>query len=178
MAKEFTADYTGVPPQEGGGGGVVVPNGEYLAKVAKAEPFVSKNGNPSVKVDWMLKGGEFDGNLIRFQNVTFLPKEHKWAGLSLHVLKQLRQQFEGKFKVVPANWVGKYAYIQVGTEPDLNSVDRNKVTNVRAPSIDELRKLGDKGPFPAWMTGKAAPKQAQAEEPATEDGASGEDVPF
>lgn len=140
--KKFNADYGDVKPTEGGGY-VINDKGPFLAKVVKAEPFMSKSGNPSVKVDYRIVGGKYDTKEIRFQNVTFLPKAHKWAGLSLHVLKQLRQPFEGAFEVDPSKWVGRYVYITLGVEDDLKGVPRNKVTNLKAPSIQELTELDE-----------------------------------
>lgn len=129
MAKEFEANYGDVKPQAGGGFTVLPAGIKVLAEVVKAEPGMSENNNAFVKVDWKVVGGEYDGKEIRYQNVTFLPKTHKFAGIALHTLRCLNQPHEGSFKVKPSEWVGEKAYITLGVEEGPKG-QRNKVVRV------------------------------------------------
>lgn len=153
MPRSFEADYGGVTPVEGGGGFCIRVPGPHLAQVIKADPYMSKNGNPATKVDYRIVAGDFEGKEVRYQNVTFLPKTHKWAGMALHFLKQMREPYEGKFKVTPGDWVGKHIWITLGVEADNKGIDRNTIVNLKAPSIEELDRLGEE---PAeWQVAKA-----------------------
>ena len=179
MTTAFKADYSGVEPKEGGGSFTLVARGKYLAKVKKAEPGKSAAGNPKVTVEYVIIGGTYDGVELRYHTVTFLPKSHQYAGISLGVLKHLRQPYKGKFSITPDNWLDKHVYINVDVEPFYSEkfkkeLDRNKVTGVTSPSAKELIELGeDKDAFPEWLTAQASEKGADSK-PAEDL----EEVPF
>lgn len=165
MAKTFQADYGNTKPQAGGGFFLFPAGTKVLMRVKKAVPGMSSNDNPYVTVDWQAVGGEYDGKEVRYQNVTFLPKTHKFAGIALHTLKCLLQEHQGSFTVNPEAWVGKYAYVTLGVEAGPKG-DRNKVMRLDAVPREELLSLGvDESDIPDWYEAEAGedkPEPAKA----------------
>lgn len=167
--KEFNADYTDVAPKEGGegGGGLMAIKDEvtgkrirYIGKVTEVKPYQSASGNACVNYTLKVVGGKHNGQELKFQNITFLPKEHEYAGIALHFLKCLRVPFEGKFKVKPDEWVGRHVYFFVKHEESTktdragNPYVNNKVAGtepVDIPTLIELGEYADESEAPEWL---------------------------
>lgn len=112
----FTFDSTGIDPDVRGGGSKQLPKRwfdleviEFVSKDGKEYPLYGKTKNGDPKVDCLVKvinDPEFSDERI-FHTVSFLPKDNKGAGMAIHFLKTIGQPWEGKFSVVPKNWVGR-----------------------------------------------------------------------
>lgn len=176
--KEFSADYDGVDPQAGGGGITVLPPKDddgkgirYVGKICRVEGKVGKTtGNPYVSYDLKVVGGTYNGVEVRYQNVTFLPKDHEYAGIALHALKSLRQPFEGKFKVRPDDWLNKLVYFYVKIE-EADKGPRNQVTRLECPPLDVLIDAGefegeDDDGIPEWLKEATAAMAGKDAKPA------------
>lgn len=123
----FSYNGTGVRPS-----GSCVPAGDYLLKVVDTEEGKSKKkddgsgGDYQVTVHFKIADGPYKGRSIKFHRVTFLPKEHKAAGIAVHFLKTLGQPWEGVFTVDHAAWRGQLVQAKV-TEEEYNGYINNKV---------------------------------------------------
>jgi hypothetical protein len=141
MSREFPADYSGVDPRAGGG---IPEKTKALAKIVRAEPAVAReSGNRYVSVDWRIVAGPYAGRDIKYQNVVFLPREHKSAGMVLHFLKSIRQDYEGKFTVNVDAWLDKHAWITTGIDKKDDGREFAKVSYVECPELNELIELGE-----------------------------------
>lgn len=93
---------------------VPMPEGDYVVKVLKAEPGVTKNGDDKVTVAYEVMEGQFKGRLIKNHTVTFFKdRKKKGAGMALDVLKALGEPWEGAFTVNERNWVDRYVLAHI-----------------------------------------------------------------
>lgn len=151
----FKASYGGVKPQQASGFASIPKGTKVLMVVKKAEAHTSTNDNPFVTVNLEVYAGEYAGAKINFHNITFLPKDHKYAGIALHALKCLLQPYEGDFTVEPKNWLGKFIYVTVDVENKPykgQDTDFNKVGRIDVVPPRELQMLGvADSDIPKWL---------------------------
>ena len=81
---------------------------QFMSKAGKSYPCegVTKNGDPKVDILAEVIDGEFAGERV-FHSVTFMAKDKPGAGMSVHFLKTIGEQWEGKISVAPDQWIGK-----------------------------------------------------------------------
>lgn len=155
MGKGFEADYGATKPQQASGFADIPKGTKVLMVVKKATGAKSGQGNPYVTINLEVYAGEYAGAKINFHNVTFLPKDHKYAGIALHVLKCLLQPYEGKFSVNPDAWVGKFVYVTAGVETRPykdQETDFNTVARIDVVPPRELQMLGvPDDEIPKWL---------------------------
>jgi hypothetical protein len=85
----------------------LLPEGWHPFKIMAAEEGKSKSGYPQVLTKCQSLDPRFPDSKWVWHWVTFLPKDHKGAGIPLHFLKSIGEPFEGEFTVEAANWQGK-----------------------------------------------------------------------
>lgn len=86
-------------------GDFTIPDAEYNLVITHAVEGKSKNGDYMVTVHYKVLDGEHKGFPVKYHRVTFLPPQHKGAGIALHYLKTIGQPWEGEFTIEPSNWV-------------------------------------------------------------------------
>lgn len=100
---DYSYDSTGVKLD---GGSRTIPESTYTFRITKAKPTKSKKGYFMVECECdIINNIDFMGKRLKHW-VTFMPPEHKAAGIAIHFLKVIGQPWEGKFDVVAANWEG------------------------------------------------------------------------
>jgi hypothetical protein len=111
MAHDYTDEGAEVPQ----GGEYVIKDGEYDLSITKIEEKKSSGGDYQVVTSLKVVSGEKKGFTLK-NWVTFIEpsKNPKAAGMSIHWLKTIGEPWQGKFKIEPANWVGKtfHAYLE------------------------------------------------------------------
>lgn len=87
----------------------VIPDGEYILRIAKAMEGKSKSGDYQVTCNLLVVDGDHKGFKVNYHRVTFLdPKKNaQAAGMSIHFLKTIGQPWEGQFQIDPGAWEGK-----------------------------------------------------------------------
>lgn len=142
----FEFDGTGIVVEEKGDK-KLMPKGNYnyeivsfLSKAGDEYPKEGKTKNGDPKVDFLAEvtDGPFKGNRV-FHSVTFLPKDSKGAGMSIHFLKTIGQPWEGKFSVTPSEWVGS-RFRGYTIEDEYNGRKSNKIKGIDLIEVskDEL----------------------------------------
>ena len=101
----FAYNGTGIKVNEGP---KQIPEADYILRIIKAEPGVTKKGDDRVSVDVEIVEGDFRFETVKFHQVTFFRnKEAKAAGMAIHFLKSIGEPWEGDFQVDERNWIGK-----------------------------------------------------------------------
>lgn len=111
----FDFDGTGIVVEDKQFVKKLMPKGSYnyeivgfVSKAGDTYPKEGKTKNGDMKVDFLaeVSDGEFKGERV-FHSVTFLPKDKSGAGMAIHFLKTINQDWEGKFTVDPNSWIGE-----------------------------------------------------------------------
>lgn len=97
----FKHDFTGV--KEFGAGFDPIPEGDYEFVITKTKDKKTAAGDNMVNVTCKVLAGAQAGRLV-FHNVTFLPKDHKAAGMAKHFLKVIAQPHEDEVDVDSEMW--------------------------------------------------------------------------
>lgn len=101
----FKHNSQGVDPN--GGFPRLPPNQWYDFKITEAEEKMSSNNNPMIECTCkVINNPAFPDHEVQ-HIVTFLPKEKKGAGISVHFRKCINEPFGGDDEVDARNWVGK-----------------------------------------------------------------------
>lgn len=98
--------YDGRGVDASGGYPIIDKPGWYPFRITVATEGESKNGDYQVTVDASCLDARFKDYGVRHW-VTFLPKENKGAGMSLHFLKCIGEPHEGVIEVNPFSWERK-----------------------------------------------------------------------
>lgn len=100
----FKYDATGVDPN--GGYPIIDKPGWYPFRIITAAEGKSKNGNYQVTVDCACLDQRYKDYGVRHW-VTFLSPESKGAGMAIHFLKCIGEEYEGVLNVEPLGWERK-----------------------------------------------------------------------
>lgn len=112
-----------------------LPDGTYTLKITKTEETESKKGNLMAKVECeVINNPDYNGRKI-FHNVTFLAPTEKGAGMAIHFLKTISQQWEGKIQIDIPSWVGAQFIAKLGQASYVSpktgqKVDKNEIKAV------------------------------------------------
>ena len=133
----FEFDGTGIVVEERKGEKKLMPKGNYNYEIVdftsaagNVYPLEGTTKNGAPKVDFLAEvtDGPFKGTRV-FHSVTFLPKDSKGSGMSIHFLKTIGQPWEGKFSVNPSEWVGtKFRGYTI--EDEYNGKKNNKIKGI------------------------------------------------
>lgn len=121
------------------GGNVVAPAGTYTLKIKKVfdtdregNVKVTKNGDPMVSVLCEIDDtGEYLGGTV-WHNVTFLGRNEdgtakKGAGMAIHFLKTIGQEWEGDFEWDSDDWIGATFRAKLKVTKDKSGQPRNEI---------------------------------------------------
>jgi hypothetical protein len=123
---------------EMGGKFAPAPVGVYTLKIIEATEKTTKNGDPMISVKCEIDDtGSYLGTTV-WNNVVFIPKGRKGAGIGLEFLKAIGQPFEGQLEIDANNWIGKSFRAKLGIEKDLKGNDRNKIAYLVEDGADEV----------------------------------------
>lgn len=91
-------------------GFALLPEGEYLVKIAEVQDGFSKGGDPMPQVKFEVVGGEYDGQWV-WENITISNNpESKAFNILWRVkvfLKCIGEPHEGKIEFDTDNWIGR-----------------------------------------------------------------------
>jgi hypothetical protein len=148
----FYHDSTGVDPDAPAV--ALLPDGWYPFKIFDAEELESKKGNPMVLAKCQVFNDPRYPDQEVWHYVTFLPKDAKGAGISVHFRKCIGVPFGGNDLVDAEDWTGKRFMGKVLTE-EYEGRKRNKIVEV--------------SPMPKETAGKTAEPVAAGQD---------EEIPF
>ena len=108
----------------------ILPDGYYPFRIYEAEEMKSKSGYDMVLVKAQVSGHseQFDGSTV-WHYVTFLPKDRKGAGISVHFRKCIGVPFGGNDVVDAEEWKGKRFMGKVVKE-EYDGKTRNKLAEI------------------------------------------------
>ena len=136
----FPYDGTGVKIDQGP---KLIPEGDYVLRIIKAEAGVTKKGDNGVAVDFEIADGDFKFEKIRYHYVTFFKdRESKAAGMAIHFLKCIGEPWEGAFEVDELNWIGKMVLGHVSPEMSNYGKSKGKIF----PKVKWVEKLDATAP--------------------------------
>jgi hypothetical protein len=108
----------------------LLADGWYPFKIFEAEEMKSSKGNDMVLAKCEVSGHseEADGQTV-WHYVTFLPKDRKGAGISVHFRKCIGVPYGGEDEVDARDWIGKRFIGKVTTE-EFEGKRRNKIAEI------------------------------------------------
>lgn len=116
---DHSYDSTGV--KEFGERKNAIPEGRHKFRIVEAKPTKSAKGHFMVElIAEVVNNVDLMGRRTRHW-VTFMPREHKGAGIAIHFLKVIGQPWEGKFDVTVSDWIGSEF---IGTVQDQEYVSK------------------------------------------------------
>lgn len=144
MAPIYDADTTDV---EESGSFEVVPAGSHAVFIKQVTDKITKANDPMISVWYEIASGDLEGRLL-FDNIV-IPKAgspaFKIMGRTKHFLHVIGQPYEGKFKVIPENWVHEKLIVKV--EHEIQKEGKNKGKPVAVVAYHDF--FGkDSGPDP------------------------------
>jgi len=106
----------------------LIPNGWFPFRIFDTEELKSSKGYQQVLVKAACLDPRYRDRSV-WHWVTFLPKDHKGAGIAIHFLKCIGQPYEDKFIVEAGAWKGKYFMGEVFTDT-FKGKSNNKLAKV------------------------------------------------
>lgn len=99
-----------------------------MPRTTKIKPD-GTGGDPYVNVKCSISDGEYAETVV-YNNVTFMPRDKKGAGIAVHFLKTIGEPWEGQFDVIPQNWVGKKFRARLNNVKDPQGRPKNEIAFV------------------------------------------------
>lgn len=117
-------------PPTAGGGSSLLPDGEYELQITETKEKATKKGYPMVNVTCEVRNHAVLNGKKVFYNVTFLPDPAMpGAGISVHFLKCINQEWDGAITVNPSEWIGELFKAKIGTREYKNKEGKMVKTN-------------------------------------------------
>lgn len=133
---DFSYNSTGVDLSRQNGG-PTIPEGLHSFRIVEAKPARSKKGYNMVEVVCeIMNNPDLIGRRVKHW-VTFMPPEHKAAGMAVHFLKVIGQPWEGNFDVTVSDWEGATFVGKVKHESFTNK-DGREMMSAKIIAVDYL----------------------------------------